>query len=416
MDNCRSRQLPVPRGAQRKGLSWTVFAAAALIATAITVVVVKAVLSGDPEVHHITVVRLTPDAPAADGSPRFASSVSSRFGLYIPRDGEQTVELPDSSTALPSYVIPLAMNPVQMPDEVGFTDTARYEVDTDTFTSGDVSARFPYRSTLKKIQTQWNGTVAEGITGAVQLIDPYAVHDPLDRTHPGSKTLSVGPLTGILTNGTGRDLHDIYFAFNAGKDPSGNRNVLFLYVRSWPRGTQLDVNAEYQVALPVNPDKNQTPDRDDSLGKPYQALRGNRSEFIGWGAFWLKGLDHPSMSEFKAQDDSASHYARTLPLLAFFEEVGPYKGEKANEYARDELLRHGGRGLDVSQLVASGRLVIVAQADGAVPFPLKINGTKVAGDGVSIYEISLPLDNRTDSEKILPPTPTTVPSQVKNPS
>ncbi len=104
-----------------------------------------------------------------------------------------------------------------------------------------------------------------------------------------------------------------------------------------------------------------------------------------------------------------------MPLLAFFELIGPYKGEKDNNYEREELLRHGGRGLDVSQLVASGRLVVLAQADGAVPFPLKVNGSKIEGEGVSIYEISLPLDNRTDSEKIGPTTvPATVPAAASS--
>ena len=51
------------------------------------------------------------------------------------------------------------------------------------------------------------------------------------------------------------------------------------------------------------------------------------------------------------------------------------------------MLRHGGRTLNVSQLVAAGRLVVVAQADGPVPFPLKVDGGPVGGEGVTIYEV-----------------------------
>jgi len=407
---------------KRKGLSWTVFAASALVATAITVLVVKLVLRGDPEVHHITVVRLSPEANADDGSPRFAANISSRFGLYIPRDGEQTVELADAGTSLPSYVVPLALHPLQMPSEPGFTDTARYDIATDVLNTGDVSVRFPYRSTLKKIQTQWNGTVAEGITGSAQLINPYRVHDPADTAHPLNTNITYGPLSGMLTNVTGRDLHDVYFAFRSGRGDSSGRSILILYIRSWPNGGQLDLKVEYQQAPYLIPEKDQTPDKEDPLTrKPYASLKGNASQAaLGWGAFWLKGLPHPSMSEGGDQDDSTNHYLRSLPLMAFFEEIGPYKGEKSSNYDRDEVLRHGGRGLDVAQLIASGRLMVLAQADGAVPFPLKVNGSKIEGEGVSIYEISLPLENRSDSEKIGPTTvpssqPAMAPSQVKKP-
>ena len=108
---------------KQKGLSWTVFAAAALVATAVTVGVVKLVLRGDPEVHHITIIQLSPDAPAADGSPRFAAVASSRFGLYIPRDGVQTVELTGASDKEPSYVIPLPPGLLKENEAGGFTDT-----------------------------------------------------------------------------------------------------------------------------------------------------------------------------------------------------------------------------------------------------------------------------------------------------
>ena len=161
------------------------------------------------------------------------------------------------------------------------------------------------------------------------------------------------------------------------------------------------------------PDKDQTPEKDElAMRKPYATLKGNASQyaFPAWGAYWLKGLSHPSMDGGDL-DDSGNRYLRSLPLMAFFEAIGPYKGEKSSDYVRDELLRHGGRGLDVSQLVISGRLVVLAQADGAVPFPLKVNGSKIDGDGVCIYEISLPLENRSDVDKIVPTTgPSTGPS------
>ncbi len=310
---------------KRKGLSWTVFAAAALIATAITVLVVKLVLRGDPEVHHITIVRLTPDAPADDGTPRFAANISSRFGLYIPRDGEQTVELPDAGASLPSYVLPLALHPLQMPTEAGFTDTARYDIATDVLNTGDVSVRFPYRSTLKKIQTQWNGTVAEGITGSAQLINTYSIPDPTDKGK--TRMVSVGPLSGKLTNATGRDLHDVYFAFRWG----ARREAEVLYVRSWPKDGQLDMNAEFQAAPYVNynpnnsKDLNVAPDKDNpTTGKPIMALKGSTSQAAGWGAV-LGERNHASV------DGERSHRPGRFgqPLHAQLAAAGIFRVDRA---------------------------------------------------------------------------------------
>src|SRR5205085_2424208 len=66
--------------------SWFMFAASALAATALTVLLVRLTLRGDPEMRHISLVR------AAAGEP---ATVYSRFGLYIPRDGVQQIELKD---------------------------------------------------------------------------------------------------------------------------------------------------------------------------------------------------------------------------------------------------------------------------------------------------------------------------------
>ena len=76
-------------GKRRKELSWMIFAASAVAATALTVLVVKLVLRGSPEAHHVSIVRIAGGGPGGG----YNAVVHSRIGLYIQRDGYQNVAL-----------------------------------------------------------------------------------------------------------------------------------------------------------------------------------------------------------------------------------------------------------------------------------------------------------------------------------
>ena len=205
---------------------------AALAATAVTVGVVKLVLRGSPEVRHISLVRLVPTTPAADGTPQFDAAMDSRIGLYIPRDGDQRVAVTHTTAGRVSSLTPLAIHPQFMPEnKEGFLDQAKYVVDTDQFVSGkDVTVDVPYRSTLKKLQARWTGTVQEGILGSAKIIEVQDVVDPKSRKKVGS----TGPIIGKLVNKTGHDLVHVYFAFRTGEiaDPAqeGRPSEQVLYV------------------------------------------------------------------------------------------------------------------------------------------------------------------------------------------
>jgi hypothetical protein len=87
-------------------------------------------------------------------------------------------------------------------------------------------------------------------------------------------------------------------------------------------------------------------------------------------------------------------------------------------YARAELMRRGGRDLDMSQLVAAGNLAIIAEVDNApLPYPMDVEGDRMAGEGKVYYQATLPLGNRT--RLATPPPeeepPTTAPSQQPQP-
>ena len=134
---------------KKQGLSWFLFGISALVATGVTVLVVNLVLRGPPQVKHVSFVR------AAEGQPAVACS---RFGLYIPRNGDQKIELEETSPAGVSYVSPFAEHPQQLGDVSEFPSPDEYQVPVrDLKEDTAPSITVPYRSSLKKFQARWVG-------------------------------------------------------------------------------------------------------------------------------------------------------------------------------------------------------------------------------------------------------------------
>ena len=103
----------------------------------------------------------------------------------------------------------------------------------------------------------------------------------------------------------------------------------------------------------------------------------------------------------------------SFPLLSLFDRV-PAFAKKTEEGSpqgegRINLLRQGKRQWDVSQAIAAGRLVVLAQSEGGIPIPLKVEGREVESEGTTFYQFILPLDWST-LEKPKEPTPATRPA------
>src|SRR6185369_11604461 len=151
-------------GKKRTELSWTIFAVCAMGATLLTVGVVRLVLRGDAGVHHVSLVRMLGEAPAEDGTPRSRATVTSRIGLYIPRDGLQQVTLLDNDKDAISYITPYSIHPAHQAGSTDFPAYLEYEIPVrDTPLTDPVSVAIPYRSTLKKLGARWVGHVSGGI-------------------------------------------------------------------------------------------------------------------------------------------------------------------------------------------------------------------------------------------------------------
>lgn len=339
---------------RRAHLSWFVFGLCAVAATGLTVVIVRLVLRGPPELKHFSIVRMAPDRPA---------HVISRFGLYIPRDGMQRIELKNAVAEASSSICPLPIPPTFLtgaPAETG----PEYTVPIVDEAAGKRSfAEVPYRSTLKKFRATWTGEIDGSVQGSGKLLE----RDWID---------------GNLTNGTGRKLFNVYIAFNY-PVAGGLGGDWMLYVPSWENGATLDLrqafngSADQRVPM-VN--EQVTPDN-----------RRVRGKLIGdWDRFWFSKGDFRGGLANDQYDDSGAPVPKSLPIMSLFERLQPVKSEVRLQ--RIDLLRRGGRTLDISGALAAGGLVVLAEADGPLPIPMEVEGDPVTGAGRILYQFVLPLD------------------------
>jgi hypothetical protein len=381
-------------GKGQRQLSWAVFAVSALAATLLTVAVVKLVLRGDPEVRHVSVVRLAPGNPTV---------VDSRIGLYIPRDGRQHVNLKNTVPDAASYITPLAIHPQHLGNPATFSDTAEYVIPVREVTGDDpVGVDVPYRSTLKKVQTHWVGNMPEGIEGWAGLVGQQSVE-----TDVGGKMVKAGVIEGRLANKTGHDLKHVLFAFRfqqAEDDGTLQDQEYVLYVPAWKKDQALDLLRAFASADQLSDKTHDTFAR----GIQSEPLRGTLSGPNSWGEHWLRYMKTLARTD-NLVDDSERPVTQSVAVMMLFDRIQPLKNAPYLSYSRAELLRRGGRSLNLSHAMAAGNLVMIAKVDKApLPFPLEVEGDRMTGEGTVYYQASIPLKNRTT---LIEPLFTTKPKQ-----
>jgi hypothetical protein len=357
---------------KRTGLSWFVFAAAALGATGLTVVIVQLVVRGAPRARHVTLVRLSPGEPAV---------VTSRIGLYIPRDGDQVIRLQDTAADRVSDLTPLPLSPADLPDNSGYITPLEYDVPVPRTGEESVELSVPYRSTLKKFQARWVGDAASlgGIEGKAELVGSFPY------------------LAGTLTNRLGRDLQDVYLAFRA-QVVSGQAEERLVYLPRWAKGTSVDLwsvltdrsnRAVFvgRIASSLQSPPGMNRRLNDALYDPGNAQRG-------WAGYWYGQFsgDGFGLANLQLADD-----AQAMPMLSLFSLL-PSMPAPAGQ-GRVDLLRRGARLMDASACVSAGQLLIVARdenANGPLSFPLTVQTlfgqAPVAAQGTTYYQIILPLE------------------------
>jgi hypothetical protein len=337
--------------------SWFIFGACALAATAITLLIVKLVLRGPPELKHFSIVRMASNQP---------TEIISRMGLYIPRDGMQKIELKDAAVDQVTEISALPIHPTFLhdaPDQTG----PEYSVPVIDAASGQAAnISVPYRSTLKKFQATWIGDNPNGISGVAKLADTPTF------------------ITGHLTNATGSPLKNIYLAFHYPGEGSSDADFL-LYFRSWDNGITLDLAKEFTTTedgkkLLQGFLQNNPPDG-------HRKVLGRIN--TDWETYWTTGLTGQNFEE--TFDDSNSAFRRSLIMLSLFDRLAPIRNDRPTP-TRVELFRRGGRSMDLSDSLAAGSLLIFAESQGPLPMPLNVEGEPVKGDGLIFYQFVLPLD------------------------
>jgi len=359
-------------GKGKASLSWFVFAGSAIVATVLTALVVKAALSGAPQVRHVSFVRMAAGQPAV---------VWSRIGLYIPRDGPQTIELKDTAPDAVSYVAPYAMHPAYT-QENEYPAYMEYAVPVQDATSSAPSIAVPYRRTLKKMETKWVGDLGRGIDGHVKVsgLDQQAI-------------------AGKVTNGTGKTLKNVYITYryiyrqlNDNEVPP-SRDVV-LYEKEWKPTDSIDLAKAFNAPM-LN-------ESSDYRAEPtMEGVRELRSwiDFgaYRWDTYWarpLRGHSNIGMSDENAGAlDYNEAIPRWFPMLSLFDRLPPVK---AVEKSRVDLLRRGARNVDLSVAELAGGMLILAETDDVpLPFGFQVDGQVLGGEankGKTFYQFVLPIE------------------------
>ena len=316
--------------------------------------------------------------------------VYSRFGLYISRDGDQSIDLNDTAHEGISYISGFAEHPQQLGDASEFPAPADYVVpvrDLATTEAPDITV--PYRSSLKKFQTRWIGEWPDRFVGSVKL----------------EKTENGVALSGTVTNGTGRDFNDVYLAYHGGADRDDDRVI---YLPKWPKNTTIDLKKDLAKALFVGHEG--ALEAEPGHDKIISDVVGNANVKAGtgrdqhWMGFWYARA-HGSISDPGVQDPGFTY---VYPMVSLFDRLPPRWNvvDQNNNWTSDrsEFFRRGARMLDASTALTAGQLLILTSAPGPLPIPMDVDGSKIEGEGTTFYQFILPID-RGDVDK-----PTTQPS------
>ena len=358
---------------KRQAVSWFLFGIVAVAATLVTVLVVQLVLSGPPELKHLSFVRVASDQPTI---------VYSRFGLYIPKDGTQTIELEETSPASVSYLSPFAEHPQQLGGDVTeFAEPTEYFVPIrDLKSEGAPRLSVDYRKSMKKFQARWVGELPLKITGSVKL-------DPDDRRLP---------LSGKLTNETNTNLNDVYLAFNAGQDKDW-----LIYIPTWPKNSTYDIKKDFARPYLVGRegDFEGVPGENKILSDEIAPkAASNDIKLPCWINYWYSHFRHSGGSSDPNANESDFQYV--FPMVSLFDRLPAMpnvvsranNGPVTSDHSRLEYYNRGTRMINASSSITAGQLVVLASAHGPLPMPVHVNDTPTGGDGTVFYQFILPMD------------------------
>jgi hypothetical protein len=378
---------------QQTSRNWFVFGLMAIAATLLTLGVVRLVLRGSPEVKHLSLVRVD--------NVRSPAWVESRLSMYVPRDGAQRLEVGASSAdaVAASTILPLPIHPsihrAENGDRYLFPAPRTYRVPVPSADSTEPAVSdVPFRTTSKRLKATWSGPLDARIDGSARLTASQA---------------NTGFIAGTLNNLTGKDLRNVYIAFRH-QLPGGTPSIYLMHVPGWSNGATLDLAAAF------NPPADKST-QDITVGGEKNIRPNNafpvRGRLNDWMELFGPALQRSALTGTGRLPDLSAYNTETLPLLSFYNALLPVQNVQNADgsYSRtlSHLHRNGLRQWDVSPALEAGRLVVVAQAqDTTLPLPLSVEGARIDGTGMTVYQFILPLTP-------VPAPPTSQPSTQPTP-
>jgi hypothetical protein len=313
--------------------------------------------------RHFTVIR------GAAGTPQISLA---RFGLYIPRDGGQEITLTEVSPRNISYITAYPRHPKHTSGDVEFPAQENYNIPIhDSTEEGPVSINVPFRSTEKLLQARRVGPTGGAIEGLAKLREV----DTVWRTE------------GLFTNGTGQRLRDVYMIMHR----PDHMDDWVMYKPTWENGQTIDL-ADYNDRtvkfIGTDGALNGTPD--DHI--PLRGWMGIAGQSEGWSKYWFKPLTGGNAGY---NERAFTDLPRSMIVMSLFGRLPPMRNTK-DSADRMDILRRGGRNLDMSNAVAAGKVVVLAMADDVgkmpIPFPMQVDGEKITGSGSVFYQFALPME------------------------
>jgi hypothetical protein len=366
--------------------NWFAFGALAVLATLLTLGLVRLVLSGSPQVRHFSVVRTGVNAPAA--------FVRSRIGMYVPSDGTQSITVDRGDPTFQPVVSQFPRHDKWTDDSLLVRAPRTYTIDHNANANSDskepVRLDVFFRTTQKQLDARWGTKLPETrITGDVRLV-------------PGRI-----PPAGVIANETGRDLRNVYIAWR------NLRNEDYLmYVALWKAGDPLDLAALYDGGdTTTKVDGNNRKRLDVEAGQTNGAIPDEgqfaRGPIADWGTYWFSRISSSGIvGEQTNYDDFGAGMPRSMPVMSLFGRIPPRSPRLNENWSRTEYLRSGARDLDVSASLLAGNLVVIANVDDQpLPMPLKVSGSEVTNaSGRVLYQFVLPIDRSQLNATALQPT------------
>jgi len=369
----------VLRTYKRTHWSWWVFGATVVGASIVAIAAVW--------VMHISSYALKHRSYVLGTVGQSEAAVVSYYGLFAPTDRRVNVALPAGL----GYIAPL--NDPLATLSPGFADPQTYWLENGGAVPGGNgpaagrphSISYPARTTLKKLQARWYGSLATAersgtLEGAVRRA-----------TGDAELELEAHPLAGTLRNRTAYTLQRVMTIYYGSSNDSGAAQVCDLK-GDWKPDATLDLATLTHRHVTGNTAVNQLENLLTFVGKYYAAHLRTASLPLG---------DDHLLPEDRALAQSQGNSAEQAEFLAWLLDIRNAEGVRFPN--RVELMRNFTRSIDRSATLRAGHLLILASAKSAheedaakpvvpAPVPLAVDGAALSGDGDVCFAWSAALE------------------------